>query len=188
MRSSSWPLHMDFELKKHKSLLKQSSSTEALVITNPSKLSDTHRTSQPKFSVGMDHNNAYYKNQCLSTGADLCLISCISLSAFCSWARPVRTPSNCDWTAVFSIASTEDFLRETRLRICSTFSNWSGLCRTRKVAPTFAARIVVGRIYDLAWCLVLMEQYAQIRVLVTCNLTMTQTAMKTDLLVLWSHL
>lgn len=58
----------------------------------------------------------------------LALISRISVSAFCSWLSPVRTPSSCDCTAVFNMASTEPFFLATRLRICSTFSSWSGRC------------------------------------------------------------
>ena len=37
------------------------------------------------------------------------LISWMSCRAFCSWLRPVLTPSSWDWTAVFSIASTDDY-------------------------------------------------------------------------------
>lgn len=36
------------------------------------------------------------------------LISCMSLSAFCSCVKPVLTPSNCDCIDVFNMASTED--------------------------------------------------------------------------------
>jgi len=35
-----------------------------------------------------------------------CRMSRMSLSARCNWLNPVFTPSNCDWTALLSIAST----------------------------------------------------------------------------------
>lgn len=44
--------------------------------------------------------------QSLLTSIKDCWISFTSFSALCSWLRPVRTPSNCDWIAALNTKRT----------------------------------------------------------------------------------